>query len=149
MIRPPQLAANTLFAMTSNTAVVDTAGCTVEQPGPGLVVCRYKAAAHVDGRTVRETLAARMSLPGSSPHTVVTIFPADATFEMSLFDRDIYQEAPVVAMTRALAFVVQNDLMESMVNLYFAYHPTRLAKQVFQTETEALDWARRQVGLPG
>lgn len=122
---------------------IETGSAHVALMKPGLVICRYKPGVKVTGATARENLLARMALPGSAPHAVLTVFPAGAEFEMSLFDRDQYREPAVGIRTSALAFVADNEAMEAMINLYFAYHPTRVAKRVFTTEAAALAWVEQ------
>ncbi len=124
---------------------IETASAHVVLVKPDLVVCRYKPGAKVTGATARENLLARMALPGSTPHVVLTVFPAGAEFEMSLFDRNQYQEPAVGTRTRALVFVADNAAMETMINLYFAYHPTRVTKRVFTTEEAALAWMEQEL----
>lgn len=124
---------------------METGSAVILRVSPELIICRYKPGAKVDRASAQGNLQARMSLPGGVPHAVVTIFPEGSEFGTSLLDMNHYEPCEVAERTRLVAFVAEDPAMDAMIKLYFAHHPTNVAKRVFASEAEAMDWVQGEL----
>ena len=124
---------------------LETASAIVERVRPELVVTRYKHGVKANGAAIRENLEARMRFPGKEPYAVIGIFPEDTDFDMSLLEQDHYTDIALNEVTQVLAIVAEGALFDPIARLYFAYHPTSFASQVFPTEKEALTWVDQRI----
>lgn len=118
----------------------ETPSAVLERVTPQLVICRYKSGVKADSKAVRENLEARLAFPGKEPYAVIGIFPEDVDFDMSLLEHDHYASIALNEITQVLAIVAEGELFEPIAKLYFAYHPTSFASQVFPTVAEAMVW---------
>ena len=113
---------------------VETPSAVVERVSPELVITRYRPGIRANAAAVKENLEARMSFPGREPYGVIGIFPEDVDFDMSLLEQDHYTDIALNEVTQVLAIVAEGALFDPIARLYFAYHPTSFASQVFPTE---------------
>lgn len=123
----------------------ETSSAIVERISPELVICRYKPGVRANAAAVHENLEARMAFPGKEPYAVIGVFPEDVDFDMTLLEHNHYTNIALNQVTQVLAIVAEGMLFEPIAQLYFAYHPTSFASQVFSSEKEAMLWVDQHI----
>lgn len=123
----------------------ETPSAIVERVNPQLVITRYKPGIKANSAAVRENMVARMAFPGKEPYAVIGIFPADVDFDMTLLEQNHYTNIALNKVTQVLAIVAEGELFDPIARLYFAYHPTSFASQVFPTEAAAMAWVNKHI----
>jgi hypothetical protein len=123
----------------------ETPSAIVERVTPQLVICRYKRGVKANAAAVRENLDARKAFPGKEPYAVIGIFPEDVDFDMTLLEHDHYAGIALNEVTQVLAIVAEGELFDPIARLYFAYHPTSFASQVFPSEAQAMLWVNKHI----
>ena len=127
------------------TQQVETDLAVIARTGPNLVETHIKAGARITTDGLRENFRERRALCGDVPHVMLTMLPADATFDMNVMRSDMFKHDDLRANIRAIAVVAPSAMAEMVMKLYFGHFPQVFRTQVFSREVEARTWLVEQL----
>lgn len=113
---------------------------TVEWTEPDIVVVRFLQGGRLDQDSLAEVMHTRKSFEGNGPQAVIAVIPEDLDFDPKVMMIDQYAANDMNSRTKALAIVTQGVIMESLVSLYFTYHPPGFEMRLFKGFEDAYRW---------
>lgn len=122
------------------TSVIETPTAIIECLGPDLIIVRHRADRTLSADAVRENINARKLLSGTSPKTVIAVFPQDLGFDMSVLSTDHFSAPELAATVMRLAIVAEAGILEHIARMYLAYFPPGFRVQVFKHIDDAMAW---------
>ena len=126
-------------------APIDTDLALLIRSAPDLLEVHFKPDVTINSAGIQRILQMRQKLtPAQQPARVLIVLPEQPDFDVDMITTDQYRPYPVEDFTRAVAWVVHNDLGDRITRLYFAYFPPPVPTQVFRTEVEARSWMNTQ-----
>ena len=125
--------------------IVDIGPATLERERSDLVVIRFKPGSVAGAESFLTSINGRREHFADTPHAVLLLAPEDADFQPSLMDRNHYKGQDVNTFTVALAIVSGNERFASILELYYALHPSPFPTRVFREEGEARRWLEEQL----
>src|SRR5262245_6550257 len=129
----------------TDTQQVETELAIIARTGPNVVETHIKQGVRITEEGMRENIRQRRALCGDSPHVMLTVLPADATFDMGVMRSDMFKYDGLRANIRAIAVVAPTAMAEMAMKLYFGYFPQVFRTQVFSREPEARAWLEQQL----
>ncbi len=129
----------------NTTAPIDTDLALLRRSGPDLLEVHFKPDVVMTSAGIQRIIELRRNLtPAQQPGRVLIVLPKEPDFNVEMITTDQYKNHPVQDFTRAVAWVVHNDLGDRITQLYFAYFPSPVPTKVFRTEEEARAWLAEQ-----
>jgi hypothetical protein len=116
---------------------VETEVATIEQIQRDLVTVRLKPGVSVSSPTVLDILAARKAHFGGSAHHVLMIAPADMEFDLQVMYNDHCGEVGMDGLTKSVTWVANSEVNMHLLNLYYAYFPSKVPLNIVHEEPEA------------
>ncbi len=113
---------------------------TVEWTEPDIVIVRFLNDGRLDQESLAEVMHTRKAIASSGPQAVIAILPEDLDFDPKVMMIDQYTANDMNARTKALAIVTEGIIMESLVSLYFTYHPPGFEMRIFDRFEDAYRW---------
>ncbi|MCB9193255.1 MAG: hypothetical protein H6597_01870 [Flavobacteriales bacterium] len=126
--------------MTDIHLTEETATAFITRTGPHFIETRFKPDIPIDAKGMVENIRARRRMCDGEPHVMLTVVEGDRYFDPEVMRTNFYELSEDRAVIRAIALVLDGDLLPAIARLYFAYFPQTFRTGVFRTEQEAREW---------
>ena len=118
---------------------IETTAAVIGATGPDTVEVRFKEGVRLTTKDVTEALEAR-SRHFNAPHHVVMAAPTDLDFDIQVMSTDHCGKSEAEGITRSITWVANSEFNVQLLNIYYAYFPSKVPLKVFEQEEEALAW---------
>ncbi len=122
------------------TETSETPFAWLHRDADNVVVQRWKPGITLNVPTIRATMLARHERFGDRPYGMIVVVPEGSQFAMSFLEHDQYKGTSVAASIIAMANVVEDEDLRSIVDLYYAQHPPTYRFSVMASMAQAKSW---------
>lgn len=126
-------------------ARIETSIATMTLVEPGFIEQRFHPGGKITLQGFAENKAARLELCEGARHVMLSVFPPDIDFELSVTQSDHFAPERSADLLVALAVVVGDNMVEMITKLYFSYFPQVFHTRICATEEEARTWLKQYV----
>lgn len=112
----------------------------------GLLEEHFRPGAVMDREGLAELREARRALCPEGSRGVLCIIPHGVFTDARTGEDDHFIGEHTAGGIKALALVVEDEAVEAVVKVYFAFHPTPFPVKVFSEEMPARHWLTEQLG---
>lgn len=135
----------TAMPMTVVPVEVDTAIARLTRVREDLIEVRYFAGCTLSTGSLGEVARARRRLMKAHPYGMWSSLPPDVDFELNAMNVDHLREDREEGHLLAIAVVVQANMIEMVLKLYFSYYPWLRRILVTDKAEEARAWLEEQL----
>lgn len=109
---------------------------------PGLIEQRFRSGITLDREGLEENRRARQELSGGGPHVMMSVFPEDVDFQLSVISEDHFAPDKEPPGLKALALVTAGQFTTGLAAIVFKYFPPQFPASTMGSEEEARAWLR-------
>ena len=130
--------------MTDLHVTIETRIAHITRTGPVLIGTHFKPDVTIDPDGLKENIVARREMCKGKPHVMLTVIPGDPELRPAVMRTDLYRLPEDRAVVKAIALVLESDLLPTVFKMYFSFFPQTFRTAVFSDEEKARDWLAEQ-----
>lgn len=109
-----------------------------------LIETRFKDDVRITLAGLMENIAIRRDMCKGKPHVMLTVVLGEHEVEPAVIRTDLYRLPEDRAAVKAIALVIDGDLLPLIVKMYFEFFPQTFRTAVFSNEEEARTWLDKE-----
>lgn len=118
----------------------ETELATITTVRPDVVSIRFKDGITLTTKALAEVLELRKAHFGEEPHHVVLVSPAYLDFDLDVMSTNHCEQARTFECTRSVSWVANSEVNRSMMQLYYAYFPSKMPLRIVMEENDLTSW---------
>ena len=130
--------------MTALHVTIETRLAHITRTGPVLIETHFKSDVTIDPEGLMDNIIARREMCKGVPHVMLTVIPGEPEMSPAVMRTDLYHLPEDRAVVKAIALVLEGDLLPRVFQMYFSFFPQTFRTEVFSTEQAARDWLADQ-----